>query len=406
MKIEEQALSAINLWESSCLTEKAKRVLDFAKKQRNLASGVITIPDGNKCAAAEYGFQLYCNAAEIAADDSINQETYQIIALLMTMEAIRTDSWSYGAKLLYDLRNSGIKLTREEISAFLAQEGTFATNPRKASLMDANTAAIAICCANMATLYGSLRGRCVLFQSAPDSSLMAQVESCWSKPGAEGSAPVACSNMEIIEKLLNTYALAYLGAEQEANLIGFIKFLRSSGNKSKSESEGFYSAPTKETGPGAYTGGLAEHTVSMFCWLISLVKPQDAGQVGELVMAAVGHGLCHVNAFVRNTWEQEKVYCDDGNLQEPDGRKFKLQSKETFIRKDKMPFGYGRKSLYILTSYFGASIKENLAAAIDGYLHDPSENSNIAYQMMEYPLCVYLAMAEIAVSHHDEIIGR
>jgi len=162
-------------------------------------------------------------------------------------------------------------------------------------------------------------------------------------------------------------------------------------------SSDFYKAPG-EAEISKEDGGLVSYVLNCFVWLVNLYKPVNDAEVGMLVMAAVGHELCLINTFTKD-WEKMKVYCEEGDKQDPAGKKFRWGVKEIYQRKDNLPFGHGRKSLYILSSYFGNAIKEELAAAIDNHTQYPQQTANTAQQMLMYPMCVYLTMATVLTNN-------
>ena len=389
MKKEEHIMSILSFMETAFQGSRSKALLCFAVNNRDLKSGVIIGPDGKEYLAVEYGHQLYCNTASLLDELSEDMdESVQIVSMLMMLEAIRKDGWNYGSKLLYDVRSAGIGLTRTEIGAFLAQEGSWASNPNKERLMRSNTIAAALFCGHLATTFGSLCGNGLIHKNA-NAALLEQIYQCWTKPAAEGGdATTACTRQEITEQLLMKYALAYLGEAQKGNLVKFIQFLRNSD---------FYHSPG-EAEISKEDGGLVSYVLNCFVWLVNLYKPVNEAEVGMLVLAAVGHELCLVNTYTKD-WEKEKLYCEEGDKADPSGKKFRWIAKEVYRQEDKLPFGHGRKSMYILSSYFGSAIKEELAAAIDNHMPYPMECPYNTFQMLTYPMCVFLTMASVLTNN-------
>lgn len=379
---EREAQGSICVLDAVCLSDRAKSVLTFAK-MRGLEKGTILCPDGVEHSIVTYAVQLYANADIIGGESEEMQESYQIVSLLMAMEAIREDCWSYGSKLLYDLRVAGIKLRRNEVAAFLAQDGDWETNGRdKGANMDGNTLATAMYCAHLATICNSLIGKNCLVKTEPDQGIRDAVNACMAN-----ETPQAC-----IEALLRTFGSAYVGEQNQNRVETFIQWL--SGTD-------FYLAPASNKYHSSYPGGLVKHTVFVVLRYIELEKPNTPAEVGKIVIAAICHDLCKLN-FYKYTWRNVKVYCEDGDKWDPDGKRFRWESQLSYEIKDGMPFGHGRKSLYMAVGLLGDALTEEVAAAIDGHMYDKKANPKVEEQFMEYPMALMLHMADNLASHLDE----
>lgn len=140
MDTKQEYTEAINMLQTVYEAPRAKAILDFAVK-RGLEKAVVTCPDGSKHAAAMYAWQLYCNTASLCATAAEDTEIYQVVCIMSALEEGATDVWSYGTKLLYDMRKAGVGPTRREYTIFLALEGGW-DNPQKGALLQADKASL------------------------------------------------------------------------------------------------------------------------------------------------------------------------------------------------------------------------------------------------------------------------
>lgn len=360
-------------------TPRSKQVYDFIKSL-GLEKETVSLPDGTIHSAAALAQHIYCNAYEIGEPDEKQNESYQIVALLIAMEEVSTSPWNYGSWLIFKLRQAGIQLRREELTAFLAQEGTYQSNRSKGDLLDNNMMAVSMYCARLRALYNSLPG-IGRGLSTPDSDAMKELID------AEESTAQAT-----IEKLARKYIPLLIGTENANKVERFLKYLR--------EQSDFYIAPASTKYHMARPCCLAEHTVNVIYRTAAQLLPATEAQIGEIVMAALCHDLCKNNVYVPE-WKKEKVYRPEGKLYD-NGGNFDWDQYLGFNFKDTMPFGHGRKSLYIAAAYFGESLPESVASAIDAHMHDIDTNPNVGLQMMRHPLGLWLHIGDALAAHIDE----
>lgn len=388
MDLKSEARDNINILMSTFSADRPKALLNYAIKNRNFMDCTISAGNAERHAVAAYVLQMYYYATQFSEEINL-EESYQIVSLLMGLEATRTDCWSYGTKLLYDLKIAGIDLNRDEVAAFLAQEGTWESNKyNKGKLIEGNAMAVAFYCGNLAAMYGSLIGNgTVLPGNDADPGIMAKIESCY------GNSP-----METIENLLKTFVPAFIGQENEGVLASFMAGIRKLG---------FYMAPASTKYHLSRKEGLAEHTINVFIRHVELERPTDMATVGKCILTAVCHDLCKCLFYAPN-WARVKVYKENGQgkFSEPDGSKsYDWEDALQYKIDDKMPFGHGRKSLYIALGYFKGLITEEIACAIDAHMADFDQNPMVGYQFIEYPFALRLHIADMLASKLDEVIN-
>lgn len=385
MGFKEESLSNLGVLDNIFDGARSRAVLEFAKAQ-NFVEMQIKCVDGTVHPASEYAVHINFNAGKFLGEYA-NQEQYQeslaVISVLLAMEEARPSCWRPGSEMLYDIRQAGIVLTRAEVSAFLAQLGTSKRSAAtRKKLLYKDPLTTCIYCGSVLAKYGTLTATFLGRNDECSKELSAQVEACWN---AESPA-------QSIESLLTAFVPAYVGAAGEARLSSFVGWLRK---------YGFYTAPADTTGDLACESGLVIHTANLIAKHLSVENPTKKEDFGRIILADV---LCSMRKAVlyRKEWVEEKVYCAEGTLTEPDGAKYRLVRKVGYFENDAMPYGEGRTSLHMANGYFGGLMGKDVAAAIDGCAFDLEENPDAERQMVSYPLCLSLHIANTLVTYLDD----
>lgn len=380
MTVKQENAEAMLYLSMECTSERSKAVLELAKAH-GLENSTVMLPNGDVHAAAAFAQHLYCNANDIGKPSDAEQESYQIVSILLALEESRDSSWSYGSELLYSfipkIKGNDPKQLRKEVAAFLAVEGTYSTNKSKGDLLDGNMMATSMYCARLRSLYNSLPG---IGKGLVDYNSDAMRQLLEAK---EDSAKAT------IEKLALMYIPALIGAENRKKVENFLSWLA---NRTD-----FYSAPASTKYHLSEPGGLAEHTVNVIYCTADLLLPASDAQIGEIVMAALCHDLCKVGVYVP-TPKNKKVYSENGSKVDEIGR-FDWIASTVYSYKDDLPFGHGRKSMYIALGFFGDSMPPSVASAIDAHMHDIDVNHNVGLQMMQQPLGLWLHIGDAIAAH-------
>lgn len=340
-------------------TSRKKTMLDFA-----LAHGLereISLPTKDQMmkSGVDLAAMTYVRAANLANcfAPSADMESIFVISVLLALQETNPSTWSYGAELLYQLRAAGISISREEVGAFLAQEGTFASNRTKGSLMETSLLAPLLYCGfYQARLCG---GRFKL-------------------EAAEGEAPFGVQfpqePMEAIVKTIQGYASPYVGEANQERVSSFLAFLQQSS---------FSHDPASTKYHLSQPGGLALHTATVLRAMVSVFSQSvTASQMGKISLAAICHDLCKVGVY-QPTTRRQKV----------DGEWVDVQS---YAFQDPMPFGHGRKSMYMAAGFFGAALGQDVAKAIDGHMAD---DPNADQAFVDFPLGVGLHVADMIATY-------
>lgn len=349
---------------------------------------------GKEHAAVKYAMYLYAKADELVNNQNDPVLTNQLASCAMMValeECCYADStWSYGSRLLFDMKKAGLKLSRTQISAFLAQEGDW-SNRSKSDLLNGSVTAVGIYCAKLQTLCQTLPGRATTYGGTEED--LQKIE-------ANGDLDTFPA---IFGYYLSEFTIPYLESvgspDAQKEVAAFCRYL--------GEQSDFYSAPCSTKYHLCRKGGLAEHTLHVLMQMLWLTLPATRQQLGACVLAAIGHDLCKVGVY-KEQFKSKKVYLD-ANAQAPEaafvkedqGGRFYWAQEVGYTFEDKMPFGHGRKSAYILSSFF-PEIDADVYSAVDGHMADTATNRNVMKLFMENPMALNLHIADVLATYLDE----
>ena len=146
----------------------------------------------------------------------------------------------------------------------------------------------------------------------------------------------------------------------------------------------FFTAPASSQYHLSRVGGLCEHSINVYnCLLDYLSRPTAA-------IAALLHDVCKTDCYVMSTRN----------------KKDKVTGKWTEVPfyeyKDKMPYGHGEKSVYIISGFMRLSREEAFAIRYHmGYSNtDDTRNVSAAFEM--YPLAFALSTADMEATYYVE----
>lgn len=150
----------------------------------------------------------------------------------------------------------------------------------------------------------------------------------------------------------------------------------------------FYRAPASTRWHGAHEGGLAEHSLEVFCRLTMLDKAFDAGlSLESMAIAALFHDVCKVGCYKPDT---RNVKGEDGVWRKVPCYKFEEQ----------FPFGgHGSKSVYLVQHFMPLGPDEAVAINCHMGQFDATTYSNPSDAYGAYPLAFLLHVADEAATH-------
>ena len=164
----------------------------------------------------------------------------------------------------------------------------------------------------------------------------------------------------------------------------------------ESPASDFFTAPASARFHCSFEGGLAEHSVNVYeCLKGYLNNPRVREVYGfdyseeSIAIVSLLHDLCKINVYkkgFRNVKDERGAW----------------QRVDTFEYDDKLPYGHGEKSVYIITGYMKLTREEAFAIRYHmGYssTEDP-RNVSAAFEM--FPLAFALSTADSEATYFVE----
>ena len=156
-----------------------------------------------------------------------------------------------------------------------------------------------------------------------------------------------------------------------------------------SDKSDFFTAPASTRFHGAYEGGLCEHSVNVFEALREYVsRPRFTEEYGlsysdeTIAIVSLLHDLCKVNVYKASTRNVKK----DG-----------VWTTVPFYEfDDKLPYGHGEKSVYVISGFMRLSREEAFAIRYHmGFSKDEeAKNVSSAFEMFPLAMANYVADME------------
>ncbi len=158
----------------------------------------------------------------------------------------------------------------------------------------------------------------------------------------------------------------------------------------------FFTAPASARFHSSYEGGLCEHSLNVYDCLRSYL---DCSRVRDgfgfsytdesIAIVALLHDLCKVNVYkkgFRNVKDEKGAW----------------QRVDTFEYDDRLPYGHGEKSVYIISGYMKLTREEAFAIRYHmGYSStEDARNVSMAFEM--FPLAFALSTADSEATYFLE----
>ena len=164
----------------------------------------------------------------------------------------------------------------------------------------------------------------------------------------------------------------------------------------ESPASDFFQAPASARFHSSFEGGLAEHSLNVYEALVGYLKSDRVKEAygfeysdESIAIVALLHDLCKINVYkkgFRNVKDEKGVW----------------QRVDTYEFEDKLPYGHGEKSVYIITGYMKLTREEAFAIRYHmGYssTEDP-RNVSAAFEM--FPLAFALSVADSEATYFVE----
>lgn len=158
----------------------------------------------------------------------------------------------------------------------------------------------------------------------------------------------------------------------------------------------FFEAPASTRFHGSYAGGLVEHSLNVFDCLRHYldrerVKETYGLKFSEESIAIVSllHDVCKINCYKPGT----------RNVKDENG---KWQAVPTFEYDDKLPYGHGEKSVYILSGYMRLTREEAFAIRYHMGFAGTEDERNVGKAFEMFPLAFALSVADMEATYFVE----
>ncbi len=160
----------------------------------------------------------------------------------------------------------------------------------------------------------------------------------------------------------------------------------------------FFDAPASTRYHGSYPGGLLEHSLNVYECLCDYVSRPRAKELygmnfsgDSLAVAALLHDICKTNFYKLGT----------RNVKDENGKWISVPS---YSIEDKLPYGHGEKSVYIISGYMKLTRDEAFAIRYHmGFAGAaPEERNNVGNAFEMFPLAFALSVADMEATYYIE----
>ena len=163
-----------------------------------------------------------------------------------------------------------------------------------------------------------------------------------------------------------------------------------------SKSSDFFTAPASTRFHGAYEGGLAEHSLNVYDCLVDYLSRERVRSTYGLdytaetiAIAALLHDLCKINCYKAGT---RNVKDDNGVW----------HTVPTYEFDDKLPYGHGEKSVYIITGFMKLTREEAFAIRYHMGFSGVEDKRNVGEAFEQFPLAFALNTADMEATYFLE----
>ena len=163
-----------------------------------------------------------------------------------------------------------------------------------------------------------------------------------------------------------------------------------------SSSSDFFTAPASTRFHGAYEGGLLEHSINVYECLKDYLSRERVQELygieasdETVAIVALLHDICKMNFYkpgFRNVKDENGVW----------------QKVPTYEIDDKLPYGHGEKSVYMISGFMRLTREEAFAIRYHmGFSgSEPAGNVGTAFEM--FPLAFALSTADMEATYFLE----
>ncbi len=158
----------------------------------------------------------------------------------------------------------------------------------------------------------------------------------------------------------------------------------------------FFTAPASTRFHGSHEGGLVEHSLNVYDCLHQYLERERVKAVyglayseESIAIAALLHDVCKINFYkagTRNVKDENGVW----------------QKVPTYEIDDKLPYGHGEKSVYILSGYMRLTREEAFAIRYHMGFAGDEDARNVGKAFEMFPLAFALSVADMEATYFLE----
>lgn len=163
-----------------------------------------------------------------------------------------------------------------------------------------------------------------------------------------------------------------------------------------SKGSDFFTAPASQRFHGACEGGLVAHSVNVYHCLKAYLDRERVQQVygikyddESIAISALLHDICKINCYksgFRNVKDDKGVW----------------QKVPSYDYEDKLPYGHGEKSVYIVNGFIRLSREEAFAIRYHMGFSGIEDKRNIGEAFERFPLAFALNVADMEATYFLE----
>ncbi len=159
----------------------------------------------------------------------------------------------------------------------------------------------------------------------------------------------------------------------------------------------FFTAPASTRYHSAYEGGLLEHSINVYeCLKDYLERNRVKNEYGlsyseeSIAIVALLHDLCKVNVYKVST----------RNVKDPVTGQWRATPYYEYD--DKLPYGHGEKSVYIISGYMKLTREEAFAIRYHMGFSNEDDPRNVGNTFEQFPLALAVSIADTEATYFIE----
>lgn len=163
-----------------------------------------------------------------------------------------------------------------------------------------------------------------------------------------------------------------------------------------SKNSDFFTSPASTRFHGAYEKGLLEHSLNVYYCLKDYLERSRTKELygmdysdETIAIVSLLHDVCKINCYKkgsRNVKDENGVW----------------QKVDTFEFDDKLPYGHGEKSVYIINGYMRLTREEAFAIRYHMGFSGIEDKRNIGEAFEKFPLAFALCTADMEATYFLE----